>query len=329
MMNNFNYQGPFKTSIQNFLDVKQAVGYKYLSEASCLKRFDRFLVENYRSASALTKEIVMEWCTKKPYEKQENLCARASVIRQFSIYLDNLGIDAYVIPKKHFKSGEKYIPHIYSNTELQKFFLETEKCHYCSQCPNRHLIMPILFRILYSCGLRVSEARLLKVQEVDLNNGILTINQSKKDNSRLVPMTDELTKKCQIYSKHVHRFSNAERYFFPMIDDRPLTLGNIYKNFRKFLWKAGISHGGRGSGPRIHDFRHTFAVHCLQKWSEEGKNLMTYLPILRVYLGHDSFEETAFYLKLTADVFPEITLKLEQAYSDLIPVLEGGAYESN
>jgi integrase len=271
----------------------------------------------------------MAWCTKKLYEKQENLCARASVIRQFAIYLDNHGIDAYVIPKYHFKSGGKYVPHIYTDAELQKFFQETDKCHYCSLCPNRHLIMPIIFRMIYSCGLRVSEARLLKVQEVDLNNGILTINQSKKDNSRLVPMTDELTKRCQTYAKQVHGSSNPEGYFFPMIDDKPITLGNIYKNFRKFLWKAGISHGGRGLGPRIHDFRHSAAVHCLKKWSEEGKDLMTYLPILRVYLGHDSFDETAYYLRLTADVFPEITLKLEQAYSELIPVIEGGAYETN
>lgn len=328
-MNNFNYHGPFKTYIQSFLEVKQALGYKYLAEASCLKRFDRFTVENYKSASALTREIVMAWCTKKPYEKQQNLCARASVIRQFAIYLDNHEIEAYVIPKYHFKSGEKYVPHIYTNTELRNFFVETEKCHYCSQCPNRHLLMPIIFRMIYSCGLRASEARLLKVQEVDLNSGILIINQSKKDNNRLVPMTDELTKRCQIYSKQVHCYSNSEGYFFPMIDGRPLTLGNIYKNFRKFLWKAGISHGGRGSGPRIHDFRHSFAVHCLKKWSEEGKDLMTYLPMLRVYLGHDSFDETAYYLRLTADVFPEVTLKLEQAYSDLIPVIEGGVYESN
>ena len=252
-MNNVNYHGPFKTYIQSFLEVKQALGYKYLAEASCLKRFDRFTVD-YKSANALTREIVMAWCTKKLYEKQGNLCARASVIRQFAIFLDNHGIEAYVIPKNYFKSGEKYVPHIYSDAELQKFFMETDKCHYCSQCPYRHLIMPIIFRMIYSCGLRVSEARLLKVQEVDLNSGILTINQSKKDNSRLVPMTDELTKKCQIFSKQVHFYSNEEGYFFPMIDDRPLTLGNIYKNFRKFLWKAGISHGGRGSGPRIHDF---------------------------------------------------------------------------
>ena len=76
-------------------------------------------------------------------------------------------------------------------------------------------------------------------------------------------------------------------------------------------------------------FRHSFAVHCLKKWSIQGKDLMTYLPILRVYLGHDTFEETAYYLRLTADVFPDITLKLETLYPDLIPTLDGDAYEAD
>jgi integrase/recombinase XerD len=328
-MDKYNYHGPFKMHIQNFLEVKQALGYKYLTEASHLRRFDKFTYERYNSVSILTKEIVMEWCSRKPYERQKNLCARASVMRQFTIYLDNHGINTYVVPKNYFSSGEKYVSYIYTETELQHFFSETDKCHYCSQCPYRHLIMPILFRMIYSCGLRVSEARLLRVQEVDLYNGILTINQSKKGNSRLVPMTDELTKRCKEYSQRVHCSSGIEKYFFPMFDGRPLRSGNIYKNFRKFLWKAGISHRGRGFGPRIHDFRHSFTVHCLKRWSLEGKDLMTYLPILRVYLGHDSFAETAYYLKMTADVFPEITLKLEQAYSELIPVIEGGTYETD
>jgi len=327
-MNKYTYYGPFKSYIQDFIGLKQAVGYKYFAEAGHLKRFDTFTLEKYSSANTLTKEIVMEWCTKKPYEKQENLCARASIIRQFAIYIDNLGVNAYVVPKNHFKTGERYVPYIYTEDELKRFFQVTNKCHYCSEYPYRHLIMPILFRMIYSCGLRVSEARLLKVKDVDLNSGILTINQSKKDNSRLVPMADELTKKCRVYSKEVHSYSHVEHYYFPLIDNRPITIGNIYKNFRKFLWGAGMSHGGKGSGPRIHDFRHSFAVHCLKKWSVEEKDLMTYLPILRVYLGHDSFKETAYYLRLTADVFPKITLKLELMYDDLIPVLEGGTHES-
>jgi len=326
-MNKLNYYGPFKTYIQDFIELKQAVGYKYLTEAGHLKRFDAFTVEKYHLVDALSKEIVLEWCSKKPYEKQGNLCSRASVIRQFSMYLDNIGVHAYIIPKNYFKSGETYVPHIYTDDELKKFFHETDKCHYRNECPYRHLIMPILFRMIYTCGLRVSEARLLKVEDVDIHHGILTINHSKKDNTRLVPMPNELTKRCQAYSNEVHLHSDLEHYYFPIIDNSPMTITNIYNNFRKFLWRAGISHGGRGYGPRIHDFRHSFAVHCLKKWSMEGKDLMTYLPILRVYLGHDSFEETAYYLRLTADVFPEITLKLETIYADMIPEINGDVYE--
>lgn len=141
-------------------------------------------------------------------------------------------------------------------------------------------------------------------------------------------MSASLTERCRLYSKMVHPFPNAEDYFFLALDGKPMTAGNVYKNFRKFLWRAGISHGGRGRGPRIHDFRHTYAVHCLKKWAEQEKDLTVYLPVLKTYLGHDSFEETAYYLRLTADVFPDITLKLETRYPEMIPQLEGDTDET-
>lgn len=103
-----------------------------------------------------------------------------------------------------------------------------------------------------------------------------------------------------------------------------MTKRPLYWNFRRFLWKAGISHGGSGRGPRIHDFRHTYAVHCLKKWVEQEKDLTAYLPILKTYMGHYSFRATAYYLRMTADVFPHITLKLEANYRNIIPELEGG-----
>ena len=102
-----------------------------------------------------------------------------------------------------------------------------------------------------------------------------------------------------------------------------MTEGILYPNFRKFLWNAGIAHRGKGRGPRIHDFRHTYAVHCLKKWAEQEKDLTAYLPVLKTYMGHYSFEETAYYLRMTADVFPHITLKLEAQYLNIIPQLEG------
>lgn len=328
-MNDIIYNGPFGQHIENHVELKQSVGYKYIAEAEHLKRFDTFTLEKYNSVTALTKEIVLDWCKKKPYEAQANQCIRASIIRQFSKYLDSIGVDAYIIPKNYYPQEMQYVPHIYTDEELKRFFPETERCLYSSEAPHRHLIMPVFFRMVYTCGLRVSEARLLKVDDVDLDTGILAIHHSKKDNSRLVPMSDSLKKRCNEYSAAVHLQSKPDEYYFPALGGKPMTLGNVYRNFRKFLWHAGISHGGRGHGPRIHDFRHSFCVRRLKKWSEQGKDLMVYLPILRTYLGHDSFRQTAYYLRLTADVFPAITLKLESMYPDLIPELEGGGHETD
>lgn len=328
-MNNIIYVGPFKHHIQNHVALKQAIGYKYDTEADHLKCFDAFTSEKYSGATALTKEIVLDWCKKRSYEAQATQCSRASMIRQFGKYLDSIGANVYIIPKGYYPVEEKYVPHIYTVDELTRFFAETDKCHYSCECPSRHLIMPVIFRMVYTCGLRVSEARLLNVADVDLDNGVLSIHHSKKDNSRLVPMSDSLTERCRQFSKKVHPYPVANRYYFPALNDKPMTPTNLYHNFRRFLWRAGISHGGKGHGPRIHDFRHTYAVRCLKKWVEQEKDLNAYLPVLKTYMGHDSFEETAYYLHLTADVFPNITLKIETQYPGIIPELEGETNETD
>ena len=220
------------------------------------------------------------------------------------------------------------MPYIYTHEELVSFFKETDKCHYCYEAPYRHLIMPVIFRMIYMCGLRASEVLLLKVADVDIQNAVLTVHHSKKDNSRLVPMSSCLIQRCQNFSENVHLNSAAEDYYFPGINGSMMNLCALYRNFRLFLRRAGISHGGRGSGPRIYDFRHTYAVHCLKKWVKEEKDLTVYLPVLKTYMGHESFHETAYYLRMTVDVFPDITLKMETKYPGIIPELQGGSDET-
>jgi len=328
-MNNLIYSGPFKDHIRNHVELKQAVGYKYTSDANHLKRFDQFTLEKYPNSTLLTKEIVLDWCKKKTYETQANQSSRASFMRQFAKYLDSIGIKAYILPKGYYPAAKQYIPYIYTTLELKKFFAKTDQCQYCYECPCRHFIMPVIFRMIYMCGLRLSEARLLKVEDVDLEQGILTIHHSKKDNSRLVPMSECLTKRCREFSAKVHSHFVAEDYYFPALNNKPMTRVNLYHNFRRFLWQAGISHGGKGCGPRIYDFRHTYAVNCLKKWVEQDKDLTVYLPVLKTYLGHYSFTETAYYLHLTADVFSDITLKIETKYPNIIPESEGDTDETN
>jgi integrase len=95
-----------------------------------------------------------------------------------------------------------------------------------------------------------------------------------------------------------------------------MPLVNVYRNFRRYLDKAGIPHTGHG--PRVHDFRHTYCVNLLRKWSEEGKDLMAYIPYMRTMLGHEGFEETAYYLKLTSEMYPFIRECLKSSFPNLI-----------
>ena len=189
--------------------------------------------------------------------------------------------------------------------------------------------MPLLFRLLYGCGLRISEALNLRFQDVDLHTGVLTIINGKFNKDRLVPLSPENIHRCCDYVKEVHLFSDRNDYFFPAPNGRAVTKGNVYKNFRRFLWQARISHGGWGKGPRLHDIRHTFAVHCLRQWVLQGKDLAAYLPILKTYLGHDSFSDTSHYLRLTAELYPDITAKVEHAFGHVIPLIGGDDHETD
>lgn len=245
------FTGPFKKEMQDFISLKRSVGYKYNSEPGILKRFDNYLAVHYPETDILSKEAVVGWCCKTMHETAANHCSRASVIRQFSKYLDSIGINTWILPKNYYPKGQQYVPHIYTPDELKRFFAETDKCHYCSSVPYRHLIMPEFFRLLLSCGLRCSEARLLTVGDVDLHQGVLSIRDSKNHNSRLVPMPESMTLRLRIYAEQVHPFPEPDGYFFPGYGGKPMTIGNIYKNFRRFLWKAGISHTGDGQESTI------------------------------------------------------------------------------
>ena len=85
------------------------------------------------------------------------------------------------------------------------------------------------------------------------------------------------------------------------------------------LFRSGILYGGKGYGPRLHDLRHTFAVHTLQKWVETGEDLNSMLPVLSVYMGHKSLKATSRYLRLTAEVYPNVIRQVETTCSYVIP----------
>lgn len=308
--------------MREFVELKHAVGYSYVTGEQTLLRIDRFLMETYPASGYLSQEIAFRWCEKRPYEKETTRALRASIIRQFAAYLESTGTKAYVLPKNLFPCRNQYVPYIFSADELKRFFAEACKCQRNMQAPLRHLIMPVYFKLIYSCGLRPQEARLLWRQDVDLDGGVLHIRKSKNDKDRLVPVSPSMLEQVRDYAEKSFVLSDS-KWFFPSSEDMPMSKACAYRNFRTFLWRACISHSG--SGPRIYDFRHAFACHRLREWAVDGKDLMAYFPVLQAYMGHDTFRGTAYYLKLTADAFPDITLKLENKYADIVPALEESA----
>lgn len=316
-MNEPLYSSIFKKEFQDLVELKRALGFSYETEAYAFRRIDSFFNEYQLSDKCITKELCNAWCSKRSYESIANQASRISTMRVFCRYLDDIGLPAYIPPKGITKKPAKYDAYIYTDEELKSFFAAVDKSQSVpSECPYRSEVMPVFFRILYTSGMRVSELRLARVRDINLDEGYITVYGAKNHKERIVPIHPLLIEKCSKLKEKIHSFSSEEEYFFMIRPGQPMPLVNVYRNFRRYLEKAGIPHTGRG--PRIHDFRHTYCVNLLRKWTEEGKDFVTYLPYMRTMLGHEGFEETAYYLKLTSERFPYIKERLKSSFPDLI-----------
>ena len=312
-----HFKSVLSEEFRNLITMKRALGYKYETDAKSLRRIDSFLVESGLQKKEISKELCEKWCRKRSYESPANHSSRISIMRVFCRYLSDVGFKAYIPPMNLATKAQKYDAHIYTTDELSRFFsaVDASKSNKY-ECPYRSLVMPVFFRILYTSGMRVSELRLVRVKDVNLDDGYIFVKGGKNRKDRIVPIHPDLAERCRNIKNTIHQDSDENEFFFMLRPGREMTLGNVYKNFRRYLEKAGISHTGKG--PRVHDFRHSYCVHLLLKWSSEGKDLLAYLPYMRTMLGHESFEESAYYLKLTAEAYPLIRESLARSFPSVI-----------
>jgi integrase/recombinase XerD len=303
---------------------KRATGYKYDAEERVLARFAAFSASQFPGLQAPTRASVEAWITSARQRgvKPATLQGLAAPVRELARWLGRRGVPAYVLPAGALPRPARYVPHIYTDQELAALFAQTDRCHYDSQVPFRHLVMPVLFRTIYACGLRASEARLLRFDDVDLVAGVLTIRDGKGGKDRQVPVSAPLRDRLAGY--HACVAGRTGEWFFPGTSGRPLTLANIDKNFRRFLWQARIPHGGRGHGPRVHDLRHAFAVNNLRSWFARGQDVGVLLPVLQAYMGHSSIADTDYYLRLTAESYPHIAARIQRVFGDVVPPVTAG-----
>ncbi len=309
----------YKNLVAQFISYKQAQGYKYKANAESLRRFIKFLTDFGLTERRLSKEFVEAYSSKHPYETPKNNSNRVSDLRQFTLYLNELGYEAYIpAVSKITKCPSSFVPYIFTHNEISRIFQTVDGLKPCPRY-NNAIVYPVLIRMLYGCGLRISEALNLKVDDVDPVNGVLTIRKSKFDKDRLIPMSQSLNSICKGFYEQIHKNSTHGDYFFKNKNGCQRSKKTVSEQFREILWLSGIPYGGKGKGPRLHDLRHAFCCHSLKEISDKGIDLYCALPVLSTYLGHSSITSTEKYLRLTAELYPDIIKHMNTTTSYVYP----------
>lgn len=301
---------------------KRAMGQKAQNEVKQLSNLARFSLTYDLSRTLLPEEMIEAWIKRRENEKNVSLQARISIIIGFANYLRNLGEDVFVPERSRTIVRKTFKPHIFSDEELQQFFTVVDSLDIGPTSIFREtpFYLSTLFRVLCGCGLRISEALHLRIEDVDLTAGTLYIRESKNDKDRIVVMSPTLVNSMNRYLDENLRPKNS--LVFGKTDGSEVGTEIIYQWFRKTLEKAGIPHKGRDYGPRLHDFRHTFAMRSLNQMLSEGKALYAALPILKDYLGHSDIKATEQYLHLAEWMFPDLISSMNTVSDRIIPLME-------
>jgi integrase len=233
------------------------------------------------------------------------------------MYLNANGFEAFV-PNLPTKTKSEFTPYIFTHIEIARVFhaVDAIKSNVRYNCTE---VYPVLFRVLYGCGLRISEALNLRVCDVDLDNGILTIRGGKNNRSRLVAISESVKDACGCLMRKIHFGANGGDYFFKNRDGTKRSKKAVYDRFREILWASGIAYRGKGFGPRLHDLRHCFCCHALKQMSNAGIDMYCALPVLSAYVGHSSITSTERYLRLTEEFYPDVSEKVRVAAPQIYP----------
>jgi len=294
--------------LDDYIALRRSLGAKLHAEGVRLPKFVSFMEE--RKSPYITTRLALDWAqqTSARYPIK-----RLSMVRGFAKYVAGFDIRTEVPPldclsRKFARSR----PYIYGDEEIQHLLQAAWKY----RCKNPRGTYYCLLGLLTVSGLRIGEAIRLQTQDVDLRNGILTIRDTKFGKSRLVPIHPSTARELRAYWKRRGEWlrlgNKSSSHFFMNRKGTPLSHNSIYVAFRYLSVEIGIRRVTSGSGPRIHDLRHRFAITTLINWYRSGKNAEVLLPALATFLGHVSVESTYWYLK----EYPELMKLAMQRLDD-------------
>ena len=283
-----------------------------------LSLFDKHCKKKYPNAIELSQEMVDGWCQKRDTESNNSCSTRIYVVISFIRYLRKRGETDIIAPVPPRKEPRTYVPHSFTESELQNFF------HACDSISRkttpdqriRKITIPIFFRLLYSSGIRTTEARMLRVEDVDLSNGILDIRYSKGYDQHYTVLHDSILTLMKKYDAAIRKICPDRNYFFPAKGNKYHNTKWVYQNFRKLWDKYNDSHA------TAYELRHNYAIENINQWIGDGLDFHAKLFYLSKSMGHSVLESTTYYYSLVPGLANIIEAKTQKSFNTIVPEVE-------
>lgn len=317
------FNSAFAPMMHAFLEKREQEGFNNKNQIYYLEEFDRLIIQSEFGSTIINSELIELWDSYKPYLSNRTKIPRHNIIRSFCEYLYERDHCSFVPDRSKVKSTTTFSPYIFTEEEISHLIDAADNLPQRKNAPYREIVLPAIYRVLYCCGLRVNEALQLRITDCNFEEGTLFIRNGKGGKDRLVPMHPTLT---AYLSDYCSKLPDGTAWLFPSSSGH-YSRSAVYENFREMLIACKIPHTGQG--PRVHDLRHTFCVHTLEKQLAAGYEPMQIMPRMAAYLGHKSYRETSWYIHLTIVSFPELSAKLSAAFNGIIPVMEDSEDEEN
>lgn len=297
----------FGDEMRTYLVMKAAHGFQMKSYYYQLKIFDQFCIQSGVIAPVFTMKDAHAWSMVDGDEGDRRYCNRLSVAKNFLVYINAKGYDVAIPESVPYKESE-FKPHIYTDDETARYFNAIDR-YYTERAKINSVQFPVMFRLFYCCGTRLNETLCIRVRDLDLREGTIRLTETKNHKERFVVMGDDLMDLMVSYADKYFYLLSEDDYIFNSSRGTLYSKDRIYTIHRETLQYAGIPFYGDKKGPRIHDWRHTFAVRSFKQMIDSGMDMYTSLPILSTYLGHKSIYDTEKYLRLTMSIYPYIEEK--------------------
>ena len=307
---------PLDRAVNEYLALRRGLGFKLERYQVGLHQFVAFL--RSRKARHITTALAVQFATRSCSHGPKTRSARYQAVRGFARYLHGLDPVDEIPPIGLVRGRARPAqPYLYTDEEIRRLLHATSNLP--SVNPFRRWTYYCLFGLLAVTGMRRGEALSLLRQDIDWDDGLITVRKTKFGKSRLIPLHASTVNALADYAKRRERFF-AERHrqpglhFFVTRTGAGLHASNVRDVFHEVSRTIGIREIGASHGPRLHDFRHRFAIETLLRWYDDGHPVDCRLPVLSTYLGHVNVTGTYWYLHSTPKLMARIAERLDRRW---------------